>query len=185
MCQVTKEDWMFLTDLDDPEYEEKINSLLKIYLKRAEEKNTKLTLSERGKRRDQLDAFKYFFAYENWIAVLPTNPSIALTKYGLRKQRRGRYDLFCKMLGIAGIMDDLPVLFDGVYKTGELAAMLVNCFTKLERLHIERHINRRFHRIIISRITNLFLPKLETRYITVFEEDRIKEFEKESLGKQG
>lgn len=27
MCQVTKEDWMFLTDLDDPEYEEKFTLL--------------------------------------------------------------------------------------------------------------------------------------------------------------
>ena len=178
MCRVTKEDWMFLIDLDDPEYEKKFNSLLEIYLKRAEEKMLKMPLSEREEKREQLNTFKYYFSYENWIAVLPTKIRIVLTKDRLREQRRERCHLFCDMLGIVGIIDDLPKLFEGVYKPRELSGILVNCFTKLSTLHLERHKNHGINKIT-SKVTDLFVPKVEYRYVKYLDKDRIEELKKE------
>ena len=82
MRKITTDDWDFIFNTEDPEYEKKFNELVKLYIEKTEIAISKMSDKDPDKKRwnDQLGSFKYFYEYENWITVLPTPIKIALRR---------------------------------------------------------------------------------------------------------
>ena len=95
--KIKREDWMFIFDTADPDYEKKFNALMEKYIK-----NYKVELSEmkdvkeRKRLESRLNSYLYYLEYENWITILPVEPEIALTEKAKKRQRVSRAKLFTK-----------------------------------------------------------------------------------------
>ncbi len=81
MKKITKEDWDFIFNTDDPDYEKKFNELVKKYIEKTEKDISKVKdIEEKRDWTSKLNSFKYYFKYENWITILPTYKKIVLTE---------------------------------------------------------------------------------------------------------
>ena len=95
--KIKREDWMFIFDTADPDYEKKFNALMEKYIK-----NYKVELSEmkdvkeRKRLESRLNSYLYYLEYENWITILPVESEIALTEKAKKRQRVSRAKLFTK-----------------------------------------------------------------------------------------
>ena len=149
MRKITTDDWDFIFNTEDPEYEKKFNELVKLYIEKTEIDISKMSDNNPDKKRwnDQLSSFKYFYEYENWITVLPTRIKIALTDKRKRIQKFQRYVMYSNCWDIIGMTDDFVTLYKQ-RTTDELGSAKFKSFKKLYEIQKERVENTGINRWI-------------------------------------
>ena len=153
--KIKREDWMFIFDTADPDYEKKFNALMEKYIK-----NYKVELSEmkdvkeRKRLESRLNSYLYYLEYENWITILPVEPEIALTEKAKKRQRVSRAKLFSNFWSEFEMTDDYVTLFSDIDPV-ELGHVKYQCYRKLYEIQKERAKHRGI-RGMTFKLINLF-----------------------------
>ena len=153
--KIKREDWMFIFDTADPDFEKKFNSLLEKYIKNSKIEISEMKdMKERKILQSKMNSFLWYLGYENWITILPVEPKIALTEKAKKSQLIYRGRLFSNFWDEFGMTDDFPNLFNDI-DTRELAHAGVLCYRKLYEIQKERARHRGI-RGMIFKLINLF-----------------------------
>ena len=153
--KIKREDWMFIFDTADPDFEKKFNSLLEKYIKNSKIEISEMKdMKERKILQSKMNSFLWYLGYENWLTILPVEPKIALTEKAKKSQLIYRGRLFSNFWDEFGMTDDFPNLFNDI-DTRELAHAGVLCYRKLYEIQKERARHRGI-RGMIFKLINLF-----------------------------
>ena len=153
--KIKREDWMFIFDTADPDFEKKFNSLLEKYIKNSKIEISEMKdMKERKILQSKMNSFLWYLGYENWLTILPVEPKIALTEKAKKSQLIYRGRLFSNFWDEFGMTDDFPNLFNDI-DTRELAHAVVLCYRKLYEIQKERARHRGI-RGMIFKLINLF-----------------------------
>ena len=153
--KIKREDWMFIFDTADPDFEKKFNSLLEKYIKNSKIEISEMKdMKERKILQSKMNSFLWYLGYENWLTILPVEPKIALTEKAKKRQLIYRGRLFSNFWDEFGMTDDFPSLFNDI-DTRELAHAGVLCYRKLYEIQKERARHRGI-RGMIFKLINLF-----------------------------
>ena len=153
--KIKREDWMFIFDTADPDFEKKFNDLLEKYIKNSKIEISEMKdMKERKILQSKMNSFLWYLGYENWLTILPVEPKIALTEKAKKSQLIYRGRLFSNFWDEFGMTDDFPNLFNDI-DTRELAHAGVLCYRKLYEIQKERARHRGI-RGMIFKLINLF-----------------------------
>ena len=153
--KIKREDWMFIFDTADPDFEKKFNSLLEKYIKNSKIEISEMKdMKERKILQSKMNSFLWYLGYENWITILPVEPKIALTEKAKKRQLIDRGELFANVWDFMGMTDGFANLFNDI-DTRELAHAGVLCYRKLYEIQKERARHRGI-RGMIFKLINLF-----------------------------
>ena len=153
--KIKREDWMFIFDTADPDFEKKFNSLLEKYIKNSKIEISEMKdMKERKILQSKMNSFLWYLGYENWLTILPVEPKIALTEKAKKSQLIYRGRLFSNFWDEFGMTDDFPNLFNDI-DTRELAHAGVLCYRNLYEIQKERARHRGI-RGMIFKLINLF-----------------------------
>ena len=153
--KIKREDWMFIFDTADPDFEKKFNDLLEKYIKNSKIEISEMKdMKERKILQSKMNSFLWYLGYENWITILPVEPKIALTEKAKKRQLIDRGELFANVWDFMGMTDGFANLFNDI-DTRELAHAGVLCYRKLYEIQKERARHRGI-RGMIFKLINLF-----------------------------
>ena len=153
--KIKREDWMFIFNTADPDFEKKFNDLLEKYIKNSKIEISEMKdMKERKILQSKMNSFLWYLGYENWLTILPVEPKIALTEKAKKSQLIYRGRLFSNFWDEFGMTDDFPNLFNDI-DTRELAHAGVLCYRKLYEIQKERARHRGI-RGMIFKLINLF-----------------------------
>ena len=153
--KIKREDWMFIFDTADPDFEKKFNSLLEKYIKNSKIEISEMKdMKERKILQSKMNSFLWYLGYENWLTILPVEPKIALTEKAKKRQLIDRGELFANVWDFMGMTDGFANLFNDI-DTRELAHAGVLCYRKLYEIQKERARHRGI-RGMIFKLINLF-----------------------------
>ena len=153
--KIKREDWMFIFDTADPDFEKKFNSLLEKYIKNSKIEISEMKdMKERKILQSKMNSFLWYLGYENWLTILPVEPKIALTEKAKKRQLIDRGELFANVWDFMGMTDGFANLFNDI-DTRELAHAVVLCYRKLYEIQKERARHRGI-RGMTFKLINLF-----------------------------
>ena len=153
--KIKREDWMFIFNTADPDFEKKFNDLLEMYIKNSKIEISEMKdMKERKILQSKMNSFLWYLEYENWITILPVEPKIALTEKAKKRQLIDRGELFANVWDFMGMTDDFANLFNDI-DTRELAHAVVLCYRKLYEIQKERARHRGI-RGMTFKLINLF-----------------------------
>ena len=153
--KIKREDWMFIFNTADPDFEKKFNDLLEKYIKNSKIEISEMKdMKERKILQSKMNSFLWYLGYENWITILPVEPKIALTEKAKKRQLIDRGELFANVWDFMGMTDGFANLFNDI-DTRELAHAVVLCYRKLYVIQKERAIHRGI-RGMTFKLINLF-----------------------------